>query len=168
MIYIIIPLLTKINIIKCDFFFTKETFMKGKYGVPEYHDTPRGVKYREIKMGKGDIEVMVGDTVHVFYEGRFLNGAKIEATRFLSTRFKVGNSEGAVIPGIDEGVRGMKHGGVRQLIIPPNLAWEKLAGERASIYDVELVTIRRQLLNNIEKRVGIYERILKYFSKSEK
>ena len=41
-----------------------------------------------------------------------------------SYRFVLGN--GDVIPGLEEGIKGMKAGGVRQIVVPPEVRYFKL------------------------------------------
>jgi FKBP-type peptidyl-prolyl cis-trans isomerase len=71
--------------------------------------------------------------------------------------FNVGTKEGqpgSTLPGIDLGVRGMKVGGVRKLLVPPNLAYGNLqVGEilpnSTLTIDLELLSIKttvKQLL----------------------
>jgi FKBP-type peptidyl-prolyl cis-trans isomerase len=59
-----------------------------------------------------------GDTVNVTYVGTLLNGQVFDQGSF---PFRLGS--GAVIPGFDQGVTGMKVGGRRRLTIPPALAY---------------------------------------------
>jgi FKBP-type peptidyl-prolyl cis-trans isomerase FkpA len=88
--------------------------------------TPSGLKYTDEKVGTGD-EAVKGSTVDVHYTGWLYEGGK-RTKKFDSSvdrgkpfTFKLG--AGQVIKGWDEGVQGMKVGGKRELIIPPNLAY---------------------------------------------
>jgi FKBP-type peptidyl-prolyl cis-trans isomerase len=88
--------------------------------------TKSGLKYTDQKVGTGDVAVK-GATVTVNYTGwLYVNGKR--GTKFDSSldrnmpfEFKLGARQ--VIPGWDEGVEGMKVGGKRELIIPPDLAY---------------------------------------------
>lgn len=64
-----------------------------------------------------------GDTVDVHYVGRLLDGKEFDSswTRGLLFSFPVGR--GRVINGWDQGLIGMRPGGVRWLIIPPEEAY---------------------------------------------
>ncbi len=65
-----------------------------------------------------------GDTVEVHYVGvAYSTGEEFDASwnRGGPLRFRLG--AGQVIAGWDQGVQGMKVGGRRQLIIPPDLAY---------------------------------------------
>lgn len=86
--------------------------------------TASGLYYRDIVVGAGTEVLMVqGDSVGVRYRGWLRNGVPFDSntTAALPLRFRTGNN--AVIEGFDEGVRGMKVGGRRQLIIPPGLGY---------------------------------------------
>jgi FKBP-type peptidyl-prolyl cis-trans isomerase FkpA len=84
--------------------------------------TASGLYYRDIVVGPG-ATVVSGDSVNVYYAG-YLKGAQKFDQR-ISPQTPYGFKTGANrnIPGFDEGVVGMKVGGARQLIIPPELAY---------------------------------------------
>jgi FKBP-type peptidyl-prolyl cis-trans isomerase len=88
--------------------------------------TKSGLKYVDQKVGSGDV-AMKGNTVSVHYTGWFYTegkrGAKFDSSldRKMPFEFKLGARQ--VIPGWDEGVEGMKVGGKRELIIPPDLGY---------------------------------------------
>lgn len=63
-----------------------------------------------------------GDTVTVDYTGTLLNGTVFD-TSVGKTPLTFRLGAGAVIPGFDQGVTGMKVGGKRRLTIPPSLAY---------------------------------------------
>ncbi len=88
--------------------------------------TKSGLKYLDQKVGSGDV-AMKGNSVSVHYTGWFYTegkrGAKFDSSldRKMPFEFKLGAKQ--VIPGWDEGVEGMKVGGKRELIIPPDLGY---------------------------------------------
>jgi FKBP-type peptidyl-prolyl cis-trans isomerase FkpA len=88
--------------------------------------TKSGLKYIDQKVGSGDV-AMKGNTVSVHYTGWFYTegkrGMKFDSSldRGMPFEFKLGARQ--VIPGWDEGVEGMKVGGKRELIIPPDLGY---------------------------------------------
>jgi FKBP-type peptidyl-prolyl cis-trans isomerase len=110
-----------------------------------------GLKYIDNKIGDGATATK-GLLVGVHYTGwLYKNGVK--GAQFDTSRergqpitFKLGF--GQVIPGWDEGVSGMKVGGQRTLIIPPELGYgTKGAGgvippNATLIFDVELMSVR--------------------------
>jgi len=65
--------------------------------------------------------VVSGDTVTVDYVGTFTNGTQFDANANYPVRIGVG----AVIKGWDQGIPGMRVGGVRKLTVPPSLAYGK-------------------------------------------
>ena len=88
--------------------------------------TKSGLQYRDLAVGSGDV-AMKGNTVQVRYTGWLYvdgkRGMKIDSSddgKWNGT-FKLGKGE--VMPGWDEGLEGMRVGGKRELIIPPNLAF---------------------------------------------
>ena len=88
--------------------------------------TKSGLKYVDEKVGTGEAAAK-GATVQVHYTGwLYVNGkrgAKFDSSldRNMPFEFKLGSRQ--VIAGWDEGVEGMKVGGKRELIIPPDLAY---------------------------------------------
>jgi FKBP-type peptidyl-prolyl cis-trans isomerase len=88
--------------------------------------TKSGLKYSDEKVGTGEAAAK-GATVQVQYTGWLYTdgkrGSKFDSSldRNMPFEFKLGARQ--VIPGWDEGVEGMKVGGKRELIIPPDLAY---------------------------------------------
>jgi FKBP-type peptidyl-prolyl cis-trans isomerase FkpA len=75
----------------------------------------------DVKKGTG-AEAKTGDTVTVNYTGWLTNGTKFD-TSVGKAPFTFHLGAGEVIPGWDQGVAGMKVGGVRKLTIPPDLGY---------------------------------------------
>ena len=84
--------------------------------------TKSGLKYADLEVGTGT-EVKSGMLVLVDYEGRLASGEKFDSSydRREPFSFKIG--AGQVIQGWEEGVIGMKVGGKRKLVIPPDLGY---------------------------------------------
>jgi FKBP-type peptidyl-prolyl cis-trans isomerase len=85
--------------------------------------TPNGVRIVDSKCGSGK-EATRGSAIKVKYVGKLDTGKVFDSTakhggKPYQTRIAVG----AVIPGWDEGVPGMRVGGVRHLLIPPTMAY---------------------------------------------
>ena len=74
--------------------------------------------------GDNDVAAQVGDTVTVGYVGKLDNGHVFDAAS--SFTFVLG--AGDVIKGWDQGVKGMRVGGKRKLVVPPKLGY----GQRGS------------------------------------
>lgn len=108
--------------------------------------TSTGLIYQDLVVGDGQ-EARVGDTVSVHYTGWLEDGTKFDSSVDRGTPFEFTLGAGEVIKGWDEGVVGMRVGGKRKLIIPPDLAYG--ASGRGSIppnatltFDVELLEIK--------------------------
>ena len=93
-----------------------------KAAEPKLITTKSGLRYADLEVGTGT-EVKTGMLVLVDYEGRLANGEKFDSSydRREPFSFKIG--AGQVIQGWEEGVIGMKVGGKRKLVIPPDLAY---------------------------------------------
>ncbi len=88
--------------------------------------TSSGLKYLDQVVGQGE-EAVTGMTVEVHYTGWLWEngerGKKFDSSHDHGQPFSFQLGAGRVIPGWDEGVVGMKVGGRRELIIPPELAY---------------------------------------------
>jgi len=95
-----------------------------KIEVPKDGKAPAGLLYKDLKVGTGP-EAAAGQTVGVQYSGAlFANGEKFDASwDHGGEPFEFALGQGMVIPGWDQGVAGMKKGGRRLLVIPPELGY---------------------------------------------
>ena len=88
--------------------------------------TPSGLQYEDTTVG-GGAEARSGQHVHVHYTGWLytngVQGAKFDSSVDRNDPFAFSLGAGMVIKGWDEGVAGMKIGGKRTLIIPPQLGY---------------------------------------------
>jgi peptidylprolyl isomerase len=113
----------------------------------DYTVTESGLKYYDLVEGDGETP-QVGQTVIVHYTGWLEDGTKFDSSVDWGTPFTFTLGTGSVIPGWDEGVATMKVGGVRQLVIPPELGYgETGAGSTIPpnatlIFEVELLGIQ--------------------------
>lgn len=113
--------------------------------------TASGLRYTDARVGTGKTAT-AGRDVDVHYTGwLYLDGLK--GKQFDSSRgrgpFSFPLGAGRVIKGWDEGVAGMKEGGRRTLIIPPQLAYgERGAGggiippNATLLFEVELLRVK--------------------------
>jgi peptidylprolyl isomerase len=110
------------------------------------HTTATGLQYIDFVLGTGATPV-VGREVAVHYTARRMDGTKFDSSRDHGTPFRFVIGGGQVIPGFDEGVREMKVGGVRRLIIPARLAWGEggvpgvVPAGASVIFDLELLEV---------------------------
>lgn len=84
--------------------------------------TESGLKYEELTEGTG-AEAKAGTYVTVHYTGWLTDGQKFDSSKDRNDPFEFALGAGMVIRGWDEGVQGMKVGGVRKLTIPPELGY---------------------------------------------
>jgi FKBP-type peptidyl-prolyl cis-trans isomerase len=89
---------------------------------PKVVTTKSGLKYIDEKEGTGE-EAKAGDKVEVHYTGWLKDGTKFDSSKDRGRPFSFQLGAGMVIKGWDEGVAGMKVGGKRTLIIPPELGY---------------------------------------------
>jgi peptidylprolyl isomerase len=95
---------------------------KPQIPAPEGHPPAELVK-RDIVKGKGPA-AKPGDTVQVQYVGvSWVSGQEFDTSWGKPEPFEFPLGEGSVIPGWDRGVKGMRKGGRRLLVIPPDLAY---------------------------------------------
>ena len=82
---------------------------------------PRGFFYRDLRVGDGR-EAQVGRPLRVDYVVRLVDGRIVDRSdprQPLS--LTLGRRE--TIPAFELGLRGMREGGMRQLVVPPELAY---------------------------------------------
>lgn len=113
--------------------------------------TASGLQYIDTEVGTG-AEAQSGQQVQVHYTGWLYHngeqGAKFDSSKDRGQPFAFGLGQRMVIAGWDEGVAGMKVGGKRTLIIPPQLGYgARGAGgvipPNATLkFDVELLGVR--------------------------
>jgi peptidylprolyl isomerase len=99
--------------------------------------TDSGLKYIDVKVGDGET-AKKGDTVSVHYTGTLKDGTKFDSSKDRNQPFSFPLGAGRVIKGWDEGVAGMKVGGTRKLIIPPELGYGKRGAGNVIPPDAEL------------------------------
>ncbi|MCW7497561.1 FKBP-type peptidyl-prolyl cis-trans isomerase [Leptospira levettii] len=99
----------------------------------------------DLVIGKGD-EAFSGSYVTVHYVGKLQNGTKFDSSRDRNRPFEFNLGAGEVVKGWDKGIKGMRVGGKRKLIIPPELGYgSKRVGnippDSTLIFEVELLKI---------------------------
>jgi FKBP-type peptidyl-prolyl cis-trans isomerase len=96
------------------------------FGAAKETTTASGLKYIDQTIGTGD-EAVKNATVSVHYTGWLYEngkrGKKFDSSVDRGQPFEFKLGAGQVIKGWDEGVQGMKVGGKRELIIPPQLGY---------------------------------------------
>lgn len=90
---------------------------------PQTGPAPSQLVITDITVGDGE-EARAGQTVTVHYVGvSHDSGEQFDASWDRGEPFRFPLGGGRVIAGWDQGVAGMKVGGRRQLVIPPDLAY---------------------------------------------
>ena len=114
-------------------------------------EMPSGLKYTDTKTGDG-AAAAAGNKVSVHYTGWLYNngqkGAKFDSSLDRGQPFDFALGKQQVIKGWDEGVAGMRVGGKRTLVIPPELGYgARGAGgvippNATLMFDIELLGVQ--------------------------
>lgn len=100
----------------------------------------------DLKVGEG-AEATPGKKVTVHYTGTLTDGRKFDSSVDRGQPFSFNLGAGEVIKGWDQGVAGMKVGGQRKLVIPPELGYGAqgaggIIGPNATlVFEVELLEV---------------------------
>ncbi|WP_394822665.1 FKBP-type peptidyl-prolyl cis-trans isomerase [Pendulispora albinea] len=101
----------------------------------------------DVKIGDG-AEATDGANVTVHYVGTLTDGKKFDSSRDRGQGFSFKLGGGQVIKGWDQGVKGMKIGGVRKLTIPPELGYGSrgfpgaIPPNATLLFEVELLGVK--------------------------
>ena len=108
---------------------------------------PDHLVVRDLKTGDG-AEAKSGDQVSVQYVGVLYDGGKqFDSSWDRGQPFSFQLGSGQVIPGWDQGVAGMKVGGRRELIVPPDLGYGKqgqpptIPGDATLVFVIDLLSV---------------------------
>jgi peptidylprolyl isomerase len=107
--------------------------------------TASGVEIYELTVGDGE-EAQTGSIAYINYVLWVKDGNQIDRNRLEPIRFRL--VEGQTLPGLIEGIIGMKVGGQRLVVIPPELAYGSEGAGRAIppnatiVYQLDLVEVR--------------------------
>ena len=117
----------------------------GPMSAPKSRTTASGLEITDLVVGDGE-EARSGQTVSVNYRGTLQNGREFDSS-YGRGPFSFPLGGGRVIKGWDEGVEGMRVGGKRKLVIPPDLAYgSRGAGgvippNATLVFEVELLKV---------------------------
>lgn len=124
----------------------ESTSTKPKVVVPS-GSAPQELETRELVEGTGPV-AKAGDAVTVQYVGvDYKTGAQFDASWDRGEPFTFALGAGEVIAGWDQGVAGMKVGGRRELIVPPNLGYGSeqvgpIAPNSTLVFVVDLLAVK--------------------------
>jgi FKBP-type peptidyl-prolyl cis-trans isomerase FkpA len=105
------------------------------------------LKIEDLAIGSG-AEAKSGQSVSVHYVGTLTSGSKFDSSRDRGQPFEFSLGAGMVIKGWDQGVVGMKVGGLRKLTIPPELGYGArgfppvIPANSTLIFEVELIAVK--------------------------
>ncbi len=110
--------------------------------------TTSGLSIQDLTVGSGAVAEL-GNMVYVHYTGWLQDGKKFDSSLDRGEPFSFKLGAGRVIKGWDEGVAGMKIGGKRKLIIPPDLGYgDREVGNglippnSTLVFEVELIDVK--------------------------
>jgi FKBP-type peptidyl-prolyl cis-trans isomerase FkpA len=109
--------------------------------------TSSGLKYLDLRDGRGPV-ARKGAVLEVHYTGWLTNGKKFDSSRDRNLPFSFKLGAGHVIKGWEEGLAGMKVGGKRKLMIPPQLGYgargagNVIPPNAELVFEVELLQIK--------------------------
>ena len=107
-----------------------------------------GVEVTDLLVGEGEV-ASLGDSLTVHYVGALVDGKVFDSSLDSGVPFPLVLGVGQVIRGWDEGLIGMRVGGIRRLVISPDYGY----GERGSgpippnatlIFEVQLLNVEKQ------------------------
>ena len=120
---------------------------KPKITVPK-SPAPKKLEIKDLVKGKG-ATAKAGSQISVNYSGvAYSTGKEFDNSYDRGQPFELQLGAGMVIPGWDQGIEGMKVGGRRQLIIPPDLAYSAegqpptIKGGETLIFVVDLLGVQ--------------------------
>jgi FKBP-type peptidyl-prolyl cis-trans isomerase FkpA len=109
--------------------------------------TESGLRYEDTKAGSGETVTGRGQTVIVHYTGWLEDDTIFDSSRDRNEPFSFPVDCSYVIRGWDEGVKGMQVGGIRRLVIPPELGYGAsgaggvIPPNATLIFEIELLEI---------------------------
>lgn len=129
---------------------TSDTACHRLTGIPadSMEATSSGLGVRQVSEGQGRA-AEAGDTVVAHYLGCLTDGTKFDASHDRARPISFVLGRGEVIQGWDEGLSGMRPGGVRHLRIPPELGYGArgtpdgpIPPNSTLLFEVQMVDVR--------------------------
>jgi FKBP-type peptidyl-prolyl cis-trans isomerase len=104
-----------------------------------------GLEYIEVRLGVGET-VKVGSKIKVFYAGKLKDGTPVDSN-IGKMPYDITVGETRLIRGMAEGLLGIKEGGKRKLLIPPQLGYgkegspPKVPPKADLVFEVEVIKV---------------------------
>lgn len=126
--------------------FIREGFQVKVVTPDNYITRDSGLIYEDVKVGTGDCP-KDGQQVIFHYVGYNESGRRIDSTYIQGSPAKIRLGNKSLVPGFEEGIRDMKPGGKRRLIIPPELGPPVgpstfFSAKQFEVFDVELLSVQ--------------------------
>lgn len=102
---------------------------------------------QDLIVGRGTL-ALAGDMIRVHYVAKLLDGTPFDSSRERRQPLEFAVGMGTVMKGLEDGVRGMRVGGLRKLAIPVEHAYLEhgragtLPARATLVYDVELLRVQ--------------------------
>lgn len=122
-----------------------------------------GVKVKDLAAGGGGDAARAGSKVYAQVTGRLLN---LNGVKFYSTRDEAGGAardelmgpepvilslgDGTTVPGLEEGIIGMRKGGIRRIVVPPDLGYGP-TGADSALRPSPTSAVERNALDSVAK-----------------
>lgn len=126
--------------------FIREGFTVKVVTPDNYEKRDSGLILRDFSVGEGDCP-KDGQQVTFHYIGYNESGRRIDSTYIQGSPAKIRMGTKALVPGFEEGIRDMRPGGKRRIIIPPELGPPVgpstfFSSKQFEVFDVELVDVQ--------------------------
>ncbi len=115
--------------------------------VDAYNKSDTGLNIADLKIGEG-VAAAKGKQVTVHYTGWLTSGKRFDSSAVRNKPFTFTVGARKVIRGWDEGVQGMKIGGIRQLRVPASLGYgptghpPRIPKNATLIFEIELLSVK--------------------------
>lgn len=126
--------------------FVREGFEVKVVASDNYVKRDSGLIFRDFEVGTGDVPKS-GQQVTFHYIGYNESGRRIDSSYQQGVPAKIRMGTNALVPGFEEGIKDMKPGGKRRIIIPPELGPPVgpstfFSSKQFEVFDVELLGVK--------------------------
>jgi peptidylprolyl isomerase len=121
--------------------------LPGAPGTGHMHKLASGIQYDDMVVGSGKM-AEPGTNVTLNYTGYLMDGTKFDSSLDSGNPLKFQVAGGQMIQGFDEGVRGMRIGGKRKVVIPWSMAYGEagrppvIPPKADLVFDLDLLDVK--------------------------